>query len=108
LRYVSRLKILRWQNSIYKNKNYYGIACVDLTTGEFLSTHITFGNTFNKLMDEIAKFSPSEIVVNGEFFHDENIKKKEFSIQKVRNYFKDYVIEENAFEESEFKPYSEF
>lgn len=52
--------------SIYKNKNYYGIACVDLTTGEFLSTHITFGNTFNKLMDEIAKFSPSEIVVNGE------------------------------------------
>jgi len=26
-------------------------------------------------MDEIAKFSPSEIVVNGEFFHDENIKK---------------------------------
>jgi len=103
--------------SIYKNKNYYGIACVDLTTGEFLSTHITFGNTFNKLMDEIAKFSPSEIVVNGEFFHDENIKKtlkqrfdvyisgledkffeKEFSIQKVRNYFKDYVIEENAFD----------
>jgi len=82
-----------------------------------LSTHITFGNTFNKLMDEIAKFSPSEIVVNGEFFHDENIKKtlkqrfdvyisgledkffeKEFSIQKVRNYFKDYVIEENAFD----------
>ncbi|HHV28676.1 MAG TPA: DNA mismatch repair protein MutS [Clostridium sp.] len=103
--------------SIYKSKTYYGIACVDLTTGEFLSTYITFGNTFSKLMDEIAKFSPSEIVVNGEFFHDENLKstlkkrfdvyissiedrffEKDFSIQKVRDYFKDHVIEENAFD----------
>ncbi|WP_265443834.1 DNA mismatch repair protein MutS [Acetivibrio straminisolvens] len=103
--------------SIYKNKTFYGIACVDLTTGEFLSTYITFGNTFNKLMDEIAKFSPSEIVVNGEFFHDEDIKntlrkrfdvyissiedrffEKDFSVQKLKSYFKDYVAEENAFD----------
>ena len=103
--------------SIYKNKNFYGIAFVDLSTGDFLSTGITFGNTFNKLMDEIAKFSPSEIVVNGEFFHDEaitsvikkrfnvyfskiedNFFDRDFSLNKVKSYFKDFVMEENTFD----------
>ncbi|HPD01455.1 MAG TPA: DNA mismatch repair protein MutS, partial [Acetivibrio sp.] len=103
--------------SVYKNKSFYGIALVDLSTGDFLSTGITFGNTFNKLMDEIAKFSPSEIVVNGEFFHDEAIcsavKKRfnvyfssmedsfferEFSLNKVKSYFKDFEAKENTFD----------
>ncbi|NLP14062.1 MAG: DNA mismatch repair protein MutS [Clostridium sp.] len=103
--------------SIYKNKNFFGIACVDLSTGDFLSTSITFGNTFNKLMDEIAKFSPSEIVVNGEFFYDEaitsvikkrfnvyfssledNFFEREFSLNKVKSYFEDFEIKENTFD----------
>lgn len=103
--------------SIYKNKSYYGIAFVDLSTGEFLSTYITFGNTFNKLMDEIAKFSPTEIVVNGEFYHNESITdivrkrfnvyissiddkffEKDFSAHKVRSYFSVSEIEENTFD----------
>ena len=53
--------------SIYKIKGYFGLAVTDLSTGEFLATSITLGNTTGKLFDEIAKFSPSEIVVNGEF-----------------------------------------
>jgi DNA mismatch repair protein MutS len=103
--------------TVYKNKSFYGIAIVDLSTGDFLSTGITFGNTFNKLMDEIAKFSPTEIVVNGEFFHDEAIcsavKKRfnvyfssmedsfferEFSLNKVKSYFKDFEVKENTFD----------
>ncbi len=57
--------------SIYRNKLYFGIAAVDVSTGEFSKTKITFGNTLNKLIDEIAKFSPSEMIVNNELYKDE-------------------------------------
>jgi len=56
---------------IYKESVYFGISVVDISTGEFLSTEISFGNTVNKLIDEIAKFSPSEIVINRKFLDED-------------------------------------
>ncbi len=59
--------------SIYRFKQLYGLAVVDISTGEFSSTQISWGNTLGKLMDEIAKYSPSEIIANSEFFRDEAV-----------------------------------
>lgn len=56
--------------SIYKNGYYFGVAVVDVTTGDFSATGITWGNTFGKLVDEIAKYSPSEIIANSAFLDD--------------------------------------
>lgn len=56
--------------SVYKYSQFYGIAIVDISTGEFSATQINWGNTGSKLIDEIAKFSPSEIIVNGELIND--------------------------------------
>ena len=42
----------------------YGIATSDVTTGEFLVTEI---DSDRKLLDEINRFSPSEIICNEEF-----------------------------------------
>jgi DNA mismatch repair protein MutS len=53
--------------SVCRNGNFYGIAAVDITTGDFYTTRITWGNTKGKLLDEIAKYLPSELVVNSEF-----------------------------------------
>ncbi|HEY8500875.1 MAG TPA: DNA mismatch repair protein MutS [Clostridia bacterium] len=53
--------------SVYCNKSYFGIAAADVTTGEFYATQIIFGNTYKKLIDEISRYKPSEIVVNNEF-----------------------------------------
>jgi len=50
--------------SIYAFKDIYGIAVADITTGEFRATSVTYGNTTGKLFDEIAKYSPAEIVIN--------------------------------------------
>ena len=102
--------------SIYKLKNYFGVAITDLSTGDFLSTSITLGNTLGKLFDEIAKFSPSEIVVNMEFEKDKDLVKsikdrfnvyiskiddkffsQDFSCKKLTNYFKNYQFEFNDF-----------
>lgn len=103
--------------ALYKAMNFFGIAFVDLTTGEFTSTSITYGNTVDKLFDEIAKFSPSEIVVNSQFFCDCNLMnaiRKRFGIyissiedkcfdrgfveEKVKHYFKDYRFSKNEFD----------
>jgi len=66
--------------SVYRSKYYFGLACVDVSTGEFAATQINWGNTVNKLVDELAKYSPSEIIVNSELFNDQalisNIKKR--------------------------------
>ncbi|HEY5584902.1 MAG TPA: DNA mismatch repair protein MutS [Ruminiclostridium sp.] len=53
--------------SVCRNGNFYGIAAVDITTGDFYTTRITWGNTKGKLLDELAKYLPSELVVNSEF-----------------------------------------
>ncbi len=54
--------------SIYAKGHMYGFAVVDVSTGDFSTTRITWGNTINKLLDETAKYSPSEIITNHAFF----------------------------------------
>lgn len=50
--------------SVYKQGIYFGISVCDISTGEFLSTQIKSTNNFVKLLDEIARYDPAEIVVN--------------------------------------------
>jgi len=59
--------------SVYKQSHSYGLAIVDISTGDFSTTRITWGNTLNKLIDEIAKFSPSEIIANSELYRDSSL-----------------------------------
>jgi len=50
--------------SVYCFQNYFGIAVADVTTGEFYTTQIVYGNTVNRLFDEIYRYQPSELLVN--------------------------------------------
>ena len=50
--------------SIYKSGIYYGISICDISTGEFYSAEIKDNYNFPMLLDEIARYSPSELVVN--------------------------------------------
>jgi len=58
---------------IYKKGYYFGLSVTDISTGELYSTQISWGNTFNKLMDEIAKYSPAEIIANPELVGDKKL-----------------------------------
>ena len=49
---------------VYYSEDVYGIAVSDITTGIFLTTEV---NDARKLVDEIYKFSPSEIICNEAF-----------------------------------------
>ena len=50
--------------SVYSWKGSYGVAAADISTGEMQCTSLTIGNTLTHLLDETAKFSPSEVIVN--------------------------------------------
>lgn len=51
--------------SIYKAGIYFGIAVCDISTGEFYAAEIKDNSNFPLLLDELARYSPSELVING-------------------------------------------
>ena len=51
--------------SVVHTTNAYGISIVDVTTGDYYVTEV---DSERKLMDEIYKWSPSEIICNDTFF----------------------------------------
>jgi len=67
---------------VYKNKLDYGIALIDISTGEFLTFGLININS-RKLIDEIAKFNPVEIITNGEF----DLEKKFLEIFNIKTEF---------------------
>ena len=50
--------------SIYKSGIFFGISVCDISTGEFLASEIKDNNNFPQLLDEIARYTPSELVIN--------------------------------------------
>ena len=83
--------------SIVKRGLYYGIAICDITTGDFYATQIKLtDNNFEKLLDEYARFTPSELVINPAMALSE----KELSIMKDRNPTFVTVRNEELFEEN--------
>ena len=55
---------------IYRMGMQYGLAAADLTTGIFEATQLVTGNTASKLQNQIARFSPSEMICNESFLKD--------------------------------------
>ena len=71
--------------SIYKVGTYFGIAICDISTGDFRTTQITESNNFPKLLDEISRYSPAEIVVN------EFMTESKDEISKIKERFELYI-----------------
>ncbi|MEN6315288.1 MAG: DNA mismatch repair protein MutS [Clostridiaceae bacterium] len=81
--------------SIYSKGHMFGLAIVDVSTGEFSTARITWGNTVNKLLDEIAKYSPAEIITNKTFFQTSEV------LEKIRRRFNSYIspLDDSCFED---------
>ena len=84
--------------SIYKTGIYYGLGICDVSTGDFYATQICENNNFSKLLDEISRYSPSEVIVNKMMFETKS------ELNKIQERFKVYVSlekEENFSDENE-------
>ena len=71
--------------AIYKNGIYFGISMCDISTGDLYASEIKEKNNFQRLLDEIARFSPAEIIVNNTFF----MCKEE--VDKIKERFESYI-----------------
>lgn len=70
---------------ICKTGLYFGISVCDISTGEFYSSEIKGENNFETLLDEIARFSPSEIIANSMMFECQE------EMDKIRERFSIYM-----------------
>ena len=75
--------------SIYKSGLYFGLSVCDISTGEFYSSEIKEENNFELLLDEIARFTPSEIIANSNFFECEE------QLNKIKERFQIYMSKFN-------------
>ncbi len=68
--------------SVYQLADYFGIAAMDLSTGSFEATFIAVGATHEKLLDEIERFKPAEMICN-EMFVESGMAERVMSRREV-------------------------
>ncbi len=71
--------------SIYKSGIFFGIAVCDVSTGDYYATEIKETNNFSRLLDEIARYTPAEIVVNDLMFSSTE------EINKIKERFQSFI-----------------
>lgn len=64
--------------TIFSCKTGHSIAICDVTTGEFLTTEFPLLQGYEKVMEEIAKYYPAEILCNNAFYSCANIQEMEY------------------------------
>ena len=75
--------------SIFKKGIFFGIAICDISTGDFYAAEIKEENNFERLLDEISRYSPSEIIAN-EMLYDCSEE-----ISKIKERFDVYISTED-------------
>jgi DNA mismatch repair protein MutS len=82
--------------SLFKDNSSYGISGADLSTGEFFISEILSGNQMDKLLDELSRIRPSEILIN------EDLQMDTFLLDTIRSRFSPYITpyHEWAFQKS--------
>ncbi len=81
--------------SVYKQGIFFGASVCDISTGDFLATQIKETNNFVKLLDEIARYYPAEIVVNSMLYSCTE------EIQKIRERIECYI---SNMDDADFSP----
>ncbi len=78
--------------AIYKEGIYFGLAVCDISTGDFYATEIKEENNYAKLLDEISRYNPSEIIVN------KMMKESTEEISYIKQRFNSFISEIDEFD----------
>ena len=81
--------------SILKKGMFFGLSVCDVSTGDFYSTQIKETNNFARLLDEIARFYPAEIIINSDLANCTS------ELTKIKERFSSYIsyVEDSYFKE---------
>ncbi len=67
-------KTTNYLASVYIDQNGSGVAFCEVSTGEMMTTSFSFEEADSKILDEIARFAPVEIIVNLNAWENKNLK----------------------------------
>lgn len=62
--------------SMVRSKGGYGLAFIDVSTGEFLTTELTEGDVYTALITEITRYMPAEVLIPIGLSEDEKFMEK--------------------------------
>ena len=82
--------------AVYKEGMFFGVAVCDISTGDFYTTEIKEDNNFSKLLDEISRYNPSELVINK--MMAESVEE----IKQIQSRFNCYISVEEDENQNEF------
>ena len=90
--------------SIFKKGIFFGIAVCDISTGDFYAAEIKEENNFERLLDEISRYSPSEIITNEMLYNCSE------EISKIKERFDVYIStqDEEKFSENADEIYVQY
>ncbi len=71
--------------AIYKTGIYYGISVCDISTGEMYAAEIKDKQNFPLLLDELARYNPSELVINSMMAECQE------EMEKIKERFESYI-----------------
>lgn len=75
--------------SIFKTGIFFGISVCDISTGEFYSAEIKDNQNFPLVLDEIARYMPSELVINSMMANCQE------EMDKIKERFECYITKFN-------------
>ncbi len=75
--------------SIFKKGIFFGLAVCDISTGDFYAAEIKEETNFERLLDEISRYSPSEIIANEMLYNCTE------EISKIKERFDVYISTED-------------
>ncbi len=83
---------------VFKNKHEFGLAFVDLMTGEFDITNLKSSYPYHEIINEVSRFSPRECLANHELSHEKPLNRKLKENLKLCFTFRDatYFDEQSA------------
>jgi len=84
--------------SVFKISSFFGVAFADITTGSLEATMLIVGNTSSKVIDELAKRNPSEIICNEAFALSPEYKKTIERIQPLIS-----ILPDSSFSKENFQ-----
>ena len=90
--------------SIFQKGVFFGIAVCDISTGDFYASEIKEENNFERLLDEISRYVPSEIIANEMLYNCSE------EISKIKERFDVYISteEEEKFSEEIDNLYNQY
>ncbi len=90
--------------SIFKKGIYFGLAVCDISTGDFYAAEIKEENNFERLLDEISRYAPSEIITNQMLYNCSE------EMNKIKERFDVYIskLDEESFDSSVEKIYTQY